>query len=175
MEPLNFAITGLTLDTVIGNRYDEDYEGGDRRPQTLADAIIEHAVEELWKRPEASDIVRRVAQIRDEVIRERVNAEVEAALTGPFTKTNAYGEPTGQTTTLREEIARIAAQAVNTGGNSYSREQTAAEKVIRSEVNVALDRELKEVVKQEKDKVVAAVRAKAADLIAQAVREGIGR
>lgn len=166
----------VDLNTVVGEHrvYDHEFDRYSSEPMTIADAVVEKLFRNLVA--DRAEINRAIGAIRTEVIRERVTAEVEAALSQPFQPVNQYGEKTGKETTLREEIARIAQDAVRLDKrNSFSREDTAAEKVIRDEVNRALDKELKETVAAEKAKVVAAVRAKAADLIAQAVKEGIGR
>jgi len=172
MEPLNIAIENLTLDTVIGHTYDGDREA--TVSLTLADAIVEAAARRLVGDRDWPDVTTRVRQIRDEEIRTRVAAEIEAALSGTFTATNQYGEAVGKQTTLREEIARVAQAAVKVDNrNSYSREGTPFENVIRTEVNKALTAELTELVKHEKAKVVAAVQGKAGELIAQAVKDGL--
>lgn len=174
MDPLNITITDLTLGTVVGEHYDTDKEY--RVPLTLADAIVEAAARLLMLDSDWVSVKTQVRNIRDEEIRAHVAVEIEAALTGTFEATNSYGEKTGKKTTLREQIARQVEEAIRIDNrNSYSRQPTPFEKVIREEVDKALHAELAEIVKDEKAKVVAAVRAKAADLIATAVREGVGR
>ena len=64
---------------------------------------------------------------------------------------------------------------LNTRSSGYSHQSSALQEIIRTEVDRALTAELKVVVDAEQAKVVAAVRAKAAELIAQAVKEGVGR
>lgn len=173
MEPLNISIEGLSLDTVLGERYDLD---ADRNvPLTLADAIVEAAARRLAGGADWPDVKSRVRQIRDDEIRKRVAAEIEAAVTNSVQRTNGYGEPIGEPTTLRQEIARIAGEAVklNTRASGLSHQSTALQEVIRTEVDKALAAELKSVVDGEKAKVVKAVRDKAAELLAQAVKDGL--
>ncbi|HEX6873025.1 MAG TPA: hypothetical protein VF163_18155 [Micromonosporaceae bacterium] len=166
----------IDLNTVMGERYDPE---SDRRvPLTLADAIVDNAVRLLVTSPTKgwSSLQSQIESIRTELIRERVAAEIETALTSPFERTNHYGERTGKTTTLREEIVKLASEALKVDTrNSFSRELTAAQRVIRDEVDKAMVAELKAAVANEKEKVVAAVRAKAAELIADAVKQGVGR
>ena len=173
-EGIKIHVEELTLDTVIGQRYDSET---DRRcDQTLADAIVEVAARNLLNDADWLNVKERIRSLRDEEIRARVAVEVEAAMSGPVSITNIYGEATGRSTTLREEIAKLTAEALKMDHrNNYSRELTPAQRCIRDEVDRALAAELASVVKEEKEKVVAAVRAKAADLIAQAVKEGVGR
>lgn len=167
MTPLNITITDLTLDTVVGAGYEEAI--------TLADMIVNQAAKELAKSADYHTIQERIRNVRAEVIRERVAAEVEAALVAEVQQTNEFGESSGPPTTLRALIAKAAKDAVTMRGRGSYGNPTPLEQTIRDEVDRALLAELAATVKAEKEKVVAAVRAKAADLIAQAVKEGVGR
>ena len=185
MTPLSITISDLTLDTVVGDHYVYNDEGeGSHEPFTLLDAIVSTAATQLVQHDRrqggaAESLRSRVQSIRDEEIRTRVAAEIEAALANPINLTNHFGESiAGKTTTLREEIAKMAAEALRVNHNnamSGRQDWTPAQKVISEEVERAFAAELLKVVADEKAKVVAAVRAKAADLIAQAVKEGVGR
>lgn len=173
MQPLNIAIDGLTLDTVVGvARGDE--------PVTLLDAIVNAAVDRLTKDAQYVDAKRRLSErtavIRDQVIRDQVEPLVAAAVAAPIQQTNMFGEPTGKSTTLRELIsAQVNAFFTKNVTDGYrDTKTTAAQALVAAAVDKALKTELLAVVKVEKDKVVAAVQAKAAELIATAVREGVG-
>lgn len=170
---IKVSVEDVDLTSVIGQRYDD--EDG-RVPTTLGEAVAREIVESLKRGDEYRTLAQQVQDIRTEEIRRQVEDEVRAALTGSVERTNQFGERTGKTTTLREEIVRLAADALKVDHrNSYSRELTPAQKVIREEVDRAIAGELKAAVDDEKAKVVAAVRAKAAELIATAVKEGVGR
>lgn len=170
-------VDGVTLESEVpGMIYDEE---GDRHPARLIDLVVSHIVDRAVRRDDTGwgSLASEIARIRTEVIREKVEAEVEAALTTEFRETNNWGEATGQPTTLRALIAKQAAEAVKIGlnRNSYGADkESAATRVIREHVDKVLAKELTEAVAAEKAKVVAAVKAKAADLIAQAVAEGVG-
>ena len=174
-------VSDVELNSVVGERleYDADDERDVRVPQTLADLVAAKLVQSLALSPEYASLKRELFDQRRQIIRERVAAEVEAALSNPINLTNHYGESiAGQTTTLREEIAKMTAEALRVNhNNAMSGRQgwTPAQKVIHEEIERAFAAELAKVVADEKAKVVAAVRAKAADLIAQAVKEGVGR
>jgi hypothetical protein len=166
-------VDDVTLSSVIETAYDD--EGGPLHG-TLGDAVARRIVEKISGTSEWSTLRTEVQTIRRDLIRERVALEIEAALSGPVNITNHWGESTGKTTTLREEIARMAAELLKVDRrNDYGRNLTPAQQVIRDMVDNAMARELAAVVAAEKEKVVAAVRAKAAELIADAVKQGIGR
>lgn len=174
MEPLNITITDLGLDTVI----DGDYEHGGR---TLADAIVDRAVTALTKDQEYREVhgglAKRVSQIRDEEIRERVRVEIKKVMAQPIHATNQWGERTSGETTL---LALIVAQAEKfftekRTKDSYDRSpaMTGAQRVIAEMVQASLTKELAAIFAEEKAKVVKAVQGKAAELIAQAVKDGL--
>lgn len=173
MEPLNISIEGLNLDTVI----DGDYEGA----RTLADAIVSAAVAKLVKDKDYGEVHsglrKRVAQIRDEEIRERVRLELDEVMLQPVTATNQWGEPVGQPTTLRALIVAEATKffSVKLKSDSYDRrpELTGAQRVIAELVKAELTKELAAAFADEKAKVVKAVQGKAAELLAQAVKDGL--
>lgn len=173
MQPLNIAIDGLTLDTVVGAGPHDD-------PVTLLDAIVNAAVLRVAKEDEYRSVHRelsqRVAVIRDEVIREQVTPLVTDAMSAPIVKTNQWGDPTGEgTTTLRELIlAQVNDFFTKLKSDSYGRtSRTAAAALVAEKVDAALKQELLAAVRAEKDKVVAAVQAKAAELIAESLRGAI--
>lgn len=169
---IKVQVDDLNLDTEVGRQYDPDDDH--YRPQTLADLIVEELVTRVIRTSDYRTIAEKVNSIRTEIIRERVAAEVEEALTTPFTVTNTFGEPTGAVTTLRQYIASIAQAAVKMDHRQgYADSETTAVKVIRTEVGRAFAKELEDVVKAEKAKVIAAVRNSAGTIIADAVARGL--
>jgi len=179
VEPLNISIEGLNLDTVIGGHYygGDDDSGGS--PKVLLDAIVEAATTRLVKDTEGRDIYgglrKRVNEIRDDEIRTRVAAEVEAAFAEPFQPTNAYGEAKGESITIRSLIAKAVNEWFTKDTNNNYREgkRTAAGEFVKAAVDAALKKELAEAIADEKAKVVKAVQGKAAELLAQAVKDGL--
>lgn len=172
MEDLTIAIEGLNLETVIGTQYPDS-------PLTLADAIVVAAAKELLTGADVLSVSTRIRQIRDEEIRAQVAAEIQVALAEPFHRTNYYGEGRDQPITLRTLIADEAKKFFTEQRRPHGRydgpTSTAAQDVVAALVKDALTKELAAAVADEKAKVVAAVRAKAAELIATAVKEGVGR
>ena len=57
----------------------------------------------------------------------------------------------------------------------YGRGSTLAQRIVAEAIGSAFTRELAAAIADEKAKVVAAVRAKAAELIADAVKQGVGK
>lgn len=171
----------IDLGTVIGEHYVYDEDGdGHRGPKTILDALVNELVRQATKDPDTGwgSVQRRVDAIRTEEIRARVVAELEAALTEPVRKTTEWGEPTSGSTTLRAEIVKIAGKALEIPRPGYSaqypRETSAVQQFLQREIEETIKRELAEAIADEKAKVVAAVRAKAAELIANAVKQGVG-
>jgi hypothetical protein len=171
VKPLTITIEDLALDTIVGTQYGED--GSEH--MTLADAIVRATVDRLVREPDDRSLNDRITAIRTEEIRTRVVAEIETALTAPVQPTNEFGEPNATPTTLRALIVKAAKDAVTIRSRGSYGEKTPLERVIQDEVDRAITAELSAAVKDEKAKVVAAVRAKAAELIATAVKEGVGR
>jgi len=176
MEDLNIAIEGLNLDTVL-------VADGRHEAVTLLDLIVAAGVDRLAKDEQykavSVELARRVGTIRDEEIRAQITPIVTQALAGEIRQTNQWGEPTGKgSTTLRELIlARVNDWFTKDINDSYGSKGrvTAAGRVVAEVVDKALKAELAAVLADEKTKVVRAVQAKAAELIATAVKEGLGR
>jgi hypothetical protein len=172
------GVEALDLTTVIAQRvrYDEDGERDVTTDITLGERVAVLVAAKLTKEEEWGGLRKRYLDIRSEVIREQVAPIVTEAISGPIQKTNHYGEPTSGTTTLRELIMAEVSTVINQKADRHSSSgQTMLQRNISQAVKTILEKELSEVFAAEKAKVVAAVRAKAADLIADAVKQGIGR
>jgi hypothetical protein len=168
-------IDDVDLNTVVGARVEID-EDGDRVETggyTIADAVIGDLVKGLRLCEEYGGLRRRVSDIRDEEIRKLVRDEIAAVFGQVIAETNRYGEPTGRTTTLIELIVAEANRCLTTQ-DRYSSGKTLGQKLVADAVGAAIKRELSEAIAAEREKVVAAVRAQAATLIADAVKQGIG-
>jgi hypothetical protein len=163
------------MDTVVSGDYhqtgEEDWA---REPVTLGEAVVRHVVEDKLPQDVRADLNRRVVEIRTELIREALAPIVTEAITAEIQQTNSYGEPTGKTSTLRELII-AEVQRVITAKDGYRDGQTFIQKLVRAEVESAISKEMSAAMKVEKDKAVAAVRAKGAEIIAEVVTEGLRR
>jgi hypothetical protein len=165
----------LDLTTVIGQRKVRDEDGDwTTEEETLGDALVDELKRQLLKTDDWRGVKQIVKDIREEEIRAAVQREIAEALTGEVPLTNGFGEPTGKTTTMRGLIADMAKEALAKSNDRYGSGESAVRKVVREQVDRALAAELLATVKEEREKVVAAIRAQAADLIAKAVQQGLG-
>ncbi len=171
---IKVIVEDVNLGAVVGEQRRYDIEDGwSEEPMTLGEAVAQEIVRKLMATDAWNTVRRLVDEIRREEIRDTVRQEIGNALTTPVQATNIWGEPTGAPTTLRERIYAEAKELITKADRHGG--QTAMQMMIRQEVDAAIAAELKDAIKAEKEKVVAAVRAKAADLIATAVKEGVGR
>lgn len=168
---INVTVEGLEavdLNTPVINVETDD-------PVTLADVIADRAVRTLAYE-DGRDLRRRIGEIRDEEIRELVKPIVLGAVDSAIQETNRWGEPTGKPTTLRELVIKEAKALLTQPADNYNRGKgTVLEVAVRNVVDRAIRAELDKVLAEEKAKVVALVQGKAAELIAEAVKKGLGR
>lgn len=154
------------LDDVVHE--ENDY----RHEVTLGDLVVQAMIRNLVGGEPYGDLRRRIVAIRDDEIRDQVRPLLEAELQAGIQQTNEYGEPTGKPAKLRDLLVQEARQVLTR--KDTNRGGTLVEQIVRAEVQKAMREELTEAIKVEREKVVAAVRAEAADLIAQAVKRGLG-
>jgi hypothetical protein len=165
---IDVNVSGIDLDTLVNEP--SEYVA----PVTVADKVAEQLVREAMKADSWKPLVQRVREIRDEEIRKLVLPAITEAFEKPIQKTNAYGEPIGQPATLREVVVHEARKILNgTKGDAYGRNAPLAQDLINQMVTRELRAELADAIKAEREKVVAAVRAQAADLITEAVTKGV--
>lgn len=162
-------VTDVDLDSIISEAIEGDGETHGSYPAvTLRDAVVERVAADVLDRMSTEDRVeirRRVQGVRDELIRELVRPLLVEAIGAGVQRTNTFGEPTGPPKPLRELIVAEAKAALNK--REYHDRPTFAEKVISEEVQRAIREELQAEIKAESDKAKAAIRAKAADLLAE--------
>lgn len=163
---LNVTVPELDLSSVVERHGDH---------VTVADLIAEKAIRELAQGHSWKPLTERIRAIEDEEIRAAVRELITEALNGPIRKTNTYGESYGEPTTLRALIGEEVTKAVGKSGGSYERSESVLNKVIREEVTSAFRKELADVIKDQKAKVIDAVRAEAADVLAEAIEKGLNK
>lgn len=176
---IKVSVDNVDLSSVIGEsgRYDEDGDYVGAGPKTLGEAVAAQIAADLKRNDQYPGLKQKVMDVRNEEIREQIRPIVAAAIEGNVQKTNEWGQPVGQATTLHalivKEVNDYLKRKVSDGYRSSN--QTVIEKFVQDAVDKVVKTELAEAIAEEKTKVVAAVRAKAADLIAEAVKQGIGR
>ncbi|WP_045746422.1 hypothetical protein [Actinoplanes rectilineatus] len=171
------GLDGIDLATVVNTEAYYDDERDERVPaaRTLGEVVAEKISARLTADDQWPTLRSRFLELRDEAIREAIVPIVQQAIAQPLTKTNTYGEQTGQTITMTELIIEETTKYLNKPADSYSRNgETTLQKWLRDQVATVLGKELAAVMAAEKAKVVDAVRAKAADLIAEAIKQGLG-
>ncbi|AYF29276.1 hypothetical protein CSH63_17750 [Micromonospora tulbaghiae] len=166
-------VDDVDLTSEIGNGYDEE---GNPAARTLGEEVARKLANALMRDEEYPGLRRKVMGLREEEIREQLKPIVSAAIEEGVQETNRWGEPTGTPTTLRALIIAEAGKLLKQPADNYSRDKgTWIDALVRDNVQKVIRAELGAVLAEEKAKVVAAVQAKAAELIAQAVKEGVGR
>lgn len=158
---INVSIDNVTLQSLL----EEDYDG----QTTIGDRVVSELVSIAVRGDRWASVTKRVQDLRDEEIRNAVRAEIAEAITKPFKKTNSYGEETGETTTLRESIAKEAREALNMARtrNTYSQPQhtEGLAKLVQNEAANAVSALLKKEIAEETARIREAMRAKAVELV----------
>lgn len=175
---MNITVTvdSVDLSSVVG---DHQVQTGEdewlAEPMILADVVAARIAEDIKKDDQYNSLRKRVLEIRDEEIREQLKPMIREAIEQPIQRTTEFGQPQGPPVTVAELVVKEA-QNYLTKREGYGRDSlSVAQKLIRDEVDRAIKSELSQAIADEKAKVVAAVRAKAAELIAEAVQQGVGR
>ncbi|MET9909762.1 hypothetical protein ABZZ74_23655 [Streptomyces sp. NPDC006476] len=174
---IEIKVDDITLSTVVADvmSYDED---GDLVPagreKTVADLVAERIVASVVRDDRYPRLKERVTAIRDEEIRAAIRPAIVEAVTRPIKKTNGYGEPTGQVTTLSEVIVDEARKFMKEPADKYRREDgTVLQKLVRDEVHKAFGAEIADAVKQARELVAGELGDKVSDQITAAVRAAL--
>lgn len=170
----------LDVSFPLDQRISEDPEG---RPITLIEAIVRDAGNQLFKAVTHDEqyptLRKRVLEIRDEEIRERIREQIEEAWHKTLQPTDEFGHPTGEPTTLERLIREKADKSLQVRGKdrrgSFSHERSVMEDVLASEVERTVRKELEGELKQAKEQVMQAVRDEGADLLRKAVEQSVRR
>jgi hypothetical protein len=170
---IEIRIDQLDVNSIIAKTFERDEEGeliGETGVR-LGDAVADKLVAEVRKGSGwHDDIKSRVKQIRDEEIRVACRDAIADALNQPLAATNSFGERTGAPTTLREMIFKEAQKALGTTGNRYDQDKSLIEKVIKTEIEAALKKELQPILDEAKAQVRVAANTHAAAIILAAER-----
>lgn len=175
----------IGLDTPVEDirRWSGDPEDPEPEPaQTIRDVIVERAASMLAhsSRDLNRKVQERAMQMVEEGMRARVDALIEETLTNPVRKTNDWGEPVGEPTTLRAMVLKeaqgwLTRQPSRDGSRYRSDDATkaSAAELVQKTVDEVMSRELAEQVKAAKAEVQKRVQTTAAGVIAKAVSDGL--
>lgn len=175
------GLDGIDLTAEVGTVVvycDPITEETETRPRTLGDLVAEKLADKLFAETGYENrraLIKEANREVTSIIREKAEPVITAALTGPIRLTNTFGEPTGPETTLNALIIDEAKKVVGGNRTDHGRGQTLAQRLVADAVGAAFTGELSKVLADEKTKVVAAMRAKAAELISESVKQGLGR
>ena len=165
---LKVEVAGIGLDTIISEIM--RWNGPDDEPSveghvTIGSIVASQLTALLVKDDQWPQLREQALRIREEMIRTALAPLLEEALTQGFRKTNGYGEPTGDPVTLRQIIIGEAHAMLKAPNDSYRNEVSPLKKLIRTEIEAMLAKEIKE--------VVAAARQGVADEIGQMVSAAV--
>jgi hypothetical protein len=146
-------------------------------PRTVEDLIIDHAAHILAARAaseERRDLSNRIRAIRDDEIRALVAPMVATAIDEAVAKTDNYGARVDGPTTLRTVIMTKAVEALTaTSRNDRSsfndRPKSVLDVLISEAVSTAVTKELREALDKGRADVVSALRANAAQVLADTI------
>lgn len=174
---ITVSIDEISLTTAVNDVLGFDEVGGEListgEQITIADLAATKITERVTRDENWHDFSRRVRDIRAEVIRELVRPQIEQAIAAPVTLTNAYGEPNGRTTTLRELIIDEARKALNAPADpsSYGRgRKTLVQKIVAEQVHEAFAAEVADAVKQARTAVAAEIGQHVASAVQAAMK-----
>jgi hypothetical protein len=169
---ININVDDVDLKSVIADkgRYDDE-EGWIAGEVYLGNEIARLLVDRiLADKTYGEQLGQRVRAIRDEEIRAAIAPAIADAVAAPIQQSNAYGEPTGKATTLREIIAADARKYLTEPADQYYRDRgSRLDRMVREAVAAAFQAELAAQVKEVRD----AVLAEAGDLIGTQVQDAI--
>lgn len=177
MVDIKITVDDISLSTVVADviSYDDDGDAVPEGVETVGDKVAQIIAKEAMRRPEYATLRDRVTEMRKEIIREELRPIITAALHAPLRKTNTYGEPTGATTTLNEMIMEEAAKAWATSKDSYGRDKTTVQDVIRTEVRAHINEAVAKAVKEAQEAALKAIGDVAASPVIEAVKKALGK
>lgn len=163
-EPIQIV---LTMDTTVGYDHDDD-------PISLGDKVINRLVSNLTAKF-ADQAKAQLNAALAVAIEAKATELVDAAIEQPFQKTNTWGEPIGPATTLRELIDEKIKAFLTARVDSYPRNtpQSYIQNLVGNKVAQEMEKEFKEAIQQGKEQLLAAVKGRAAEVIAESMRRAV--
>lgn len=132
----------------------------------VIDALTNRLLEEVRREVKAS-----IREFLADAIRDQVSGIVTETLTGPIRKTNHWGEPVGEPTTLRQMISEQATEFLSAKGTEdrYGNKVPGFGSLLKTEVTDAMTKELKAAIVEARQKVAEAVRERAGELLGDVI------
>lgn len=168
----------IDLSTVVGQHYvqrgEDDYG---TEPETLGDRVAAVVAEKVYQAGKREDAWPSTSQLYAEAINRAVEERVAAEMNRSVTPTDSYGSPKGAPTTLGEIIdQRIATWLKQPAGDSWNGRgsESNLQKLINAAVGSALTRDVNGAIESAKVQVTAAVKAQAAQVLAETLTRAAG-
>lgn len=167
---IEVKVGDIDLSTVAPGCY-----GPHDEAMTVGDLVVAEVARQFMATDDYRTLRARIREIRDEVIHAQITPMIAEAVAKPIQRTGAYGDPIGEPISMREVVVDEARKILqSTPQGSYDRNaQSLGRKLIHEMVEKEMRAELTEVIKEERQKVIDAVRAQAAELITEAVTKGV--
>lgn len=147
---------------------DETLLEGDITSEVLSRAAVSLASQ--VEREVRSVLTRRIETIANDEIRDMIKPKLKEAFGSLLQPTDGFGHPKGEPRTLAEVIVETARKELTTPSDRYDpRSATVIQKIIHDEVQRQIAGELKEAVQQGREEVLAAIQAKASEIIGETV------
>jgi hypothetical protein len=179
----------LTPDTIVGHTYrqtgEDDYAD---QPVTLADAVVERIADKMLARVEAAAKERfggygaygAYGGIVESKIGPAVDVRVEKIVADlmerSLTRTDPFGTPKGEETTLEEVItARVEKWLKQAQGDSYSKKGSPLEQALAKLIDRDMQTALNKVIAEAQQKALATVSATAEQALVQGLRSSIAK
>lgn len=176
---LTFDLNDALVRGMIVKGHDDDGQAYYGPPESVEDALIGMAAHLLAMRVSSEElrtIHKKVGEQVAVIVREKVGERIETALAAPITRTDAYGNPKGDTTTLAEIVAAEAtAWLSRPTGDSYSSSQrkTNLAKILDECIGRVWQAEIGTQIAEAKAQVIKTLTASTAQVLTDAVRRGL--
>lgn len=158
----------LTLDTPVGYDYDDG-------PISLGDKVIERLVRTLTDKFEAQ-AQKQLHEALKSSIETKATELVEAAVNAPIRKTNTWGEPVGEPTSLRDMIDQKVKEFLGSridSGYTGSHPRTFIQNMVGKQVEASMQKEFAAAIQQGKEELLKAVKGHAAEVISESLRRAV--
>lgn len=163
----------VTLATVVEEvvGYDPENDTEVTSSGTMAQLVAAQLVDRITKDDRWPMLRDQVIDIRREVITAAVIPMIEEAVKKQYQRTDSWGDPTGEPTTLRDTILKEANKLLTRPTDSYNRgEGNMIQKIVREEVKTAFTKEIQDAVKAARKQVATEIGAHVAQAVETAMK-----